>query len=120
MNWIALDSTAAVLEISKLSNSIPQVIFKHSSRCSISAVAKQRIERSDVIVKQYPLVNFYLLDVILHREVSQFIGEFFKVHHESPQILLIKNEICVYDESHLEINPSEVFEAIQHYLSDNK
>ncbi len=36
----------------------------------------------------------------------------FSVEHESPQILLIKNGECVYDESHNAISMDEIVEAV--------
>ena len=85
---------------------IPQVIFKHSTRCSISSMAKNRLERAAPAQN----VEFNLLDLIKHRELSQKIADDFSVEHESPQILFIKNGECVYDESHSGISMDEISE----------
>ena len=53
-------------------------------------------------------MDFYYLDLIRYRSISNRISELFDVHHESPQILLIKNGECTYDESHLSISIDEV------------
>ena len=92
---------AAIMEQSKQQ---PVVIFKHSTRCSISSMAKNRLEREatpDNIV-------FYYLDLIRYRSVSNKIAEVFEVHHESPQVLLLRNGECVYDESHGGIDMGEI------------
>jgi len=52
--------------------------------------------------------NLYFLDLISHRAISAQIAEIFKVHHESPQILLIKDGNCVLDASHADISADEV------------
>ena len=96
MNWINLTSEEELHQIKVNSNTKPQVIFKHSTRCSISSVAKNRMERST----QPGEIDFYFLDLLKYRLVSNKIVEVFNVFHESPQILLIKNGECVYDESH--------------------
>ena len=38
------------------------------------------------------------------------IAEKFKVHHESPQVLVIINGECTYDESHMGISMDEIIE----------
>ena len=108
MNWIPLKSEDEVFEIIEKSNSKSQVIFKHSTRCSISSMAKSRLERS-----AFPdNADFYYLDLIAHRNISNKVAEEFNVFHESPQILVIKNGSCVYDESHAAINMSDVTEQL--------
>jgi bacillithiol system protein YtxJ len=104
MNWITLNDIQQVDTIIAASKTQPVVIFKHSTRCSISSMAKSRLERSEVPSG----VQFYYLDLIAHRDVSNFLAEHFHVHHESPQVLLIKDGECVYDESHNGINMDEI------------
>lgn len=110
MDWIQLTAATQLAEIKELSKSKPQVIFKHSTRCSISGVAKNRLERSKVPGN----VDFYFLDLIRNREISNKIAEDFSVYHESPQVLLIKNGECVYDESHSGISMDEIEEQASH------
>jgi bacillithiol system protein YtxJ len=81
------------------------VIFKHSTRCSISSMALDRLIRGGL--KQ----NFYFLDLLQHRDLSQRIAEIFSVHHESPQLLLIRKGECIFEASHLEISVDAVNEA---------
>jgi len=96
MNWISLTDEEQLHQIKANSITKPQVIFKHSTRCSVSSMAKSRLERS----VQPDEVDFYFLDLIKYRPLSNMIARDFDVYHESPQILLIKNGECVYDESH--------------------
>ena len=96
MNWITLQDEKQLNEIIADSNTIPQVIFKHSTRCSISSMAKSRLDR-----KEAPGgINFYLLDLIRHRNISNKIASEFGVMHQSPQVLVIDNGKCIYNESH--------------------
>lgn len=104
MNWIPLRSQDELEQIITLSKDQPQVIFKHSTRCSISSVAKSRLERASA--PQH--AAFYYLDLLSHRSLSNSIAERFSVEHESPQILVIKNGKCVYDESHMGIDMEEI------------
>jgi bacillithiol system protein YtxJ len=105
MNWITLQSESQLEDILKNSTNRPQVIFKHSTRCSTSALVKNRLERA----AQPPLdVDFYYLDLLNYRPVSNKIAENFRIRHESPQVLIIRNGECIYDESHLGISMDEI------------
>lgn len=106
MNWIELKSQEQLIEIREKSALKPQVIFKHSTRCSISSMALNRLEREDAPES----IDFYFLDLLKNRALSNEVGEFFNVFHESPQILLIKKGACTYDESHQGINMQEIIE----------
>jgi bacillithiol system protein YtxJ len=104
MNWIPLTTPEQLEDIRIKSKEKPQVIFKHSTRCSISSMALSRLERSESVSG----IDFYYLDLIAYRNISAKIAEMFEVHHESPQILLIRNGECVFDESHYGITIEDV------------
>lgn len=70
-------------------------IFKHSTRCSISRMALDRLERN--LKVNAPA---YYLDLLSYRELSNLISERFSVQHESPQVLIIKNGACTLHASH--------------------
>lgn len=106
MNWINLTEEGQINEIIEESKQQPVIIFKHSIRCSTSDMIKMRLERS----KEPDFIKFYYLDLIRHRDISNKIAEVFNVYHESPQVLLIKNGECTYDESHMAILMDEIIE----------
>jgi bacillithiol system protein YtxJ len=108
MNWIDLADESQLSSLKELSKQKAQLIFKHSTRCNISHMAKSRLERS----AQPSTVDFYYLDLIKHRQLSAKISEDFSVSHQSPQILLIKNGECVYDESHSGIHMDDISEQL--------
>ncbi|HWB91344.1 MAG TPA: bacillithiol system redox-active protein YtxJ [Puia sp.] len=107
MNWIPLQTEAQLEDIKTRSADRPQLIFKHSTRCSASAVVKGRLERAE----KPESIDFYYLDLLNHRPVSNKVAEIFRIGHESPQVLLIRNGRCVYDESHLGITMAEIVDA---------
>jgi bacillithiol system protein YtxJ len=104
MNWIELKDEAQLDTIREQSQTTPVVIFKHSTRCSISAMAKNRMERAT----PPDGIAFYYLDLIQYRSLSNRVAEDFGVHHESPQVILIHKGECVYDESHNGIDMREI------------
>ncbi|SFC55464.1 bacillithiol system protein YtxJ [Flexibacter flexilis DSM 6793] len=111
MNWIALTAGSTLEQIQKDSAQQPILIFKHSTRCSISATALSRLERA---WQQGDVANTqtYLLDLIAYREISNQIAQVFGIGHESPQILLIRNGQCVFDASHWDIDYQDIKQKI--------
>ena len=110
MNWTNLTSAEQVDTIK--ANSGYSIIFKHSTRCPISMMAKRKFELDEKLfdVNVTPL---YFLDLIKFREISAKVAEIFNVHHESPQLLLIKDGECILDQSHSAISAEEAVESIQ-------
>jgi bacillithiol system protein YtxJ len=104
MNWHPINSIDQLEHIKSASYITPQVIFKHSTTCSISRMALDRFERAATPEK----VDFHYLDLLNYRTISTEIAHFFQVHHESPQVILIKNGECIYDESHYGIMMDEL------------
>jgi bacillithiol system protein YtxJ len=107
MNWKNLETETELNNLVNLSFTKPQAIFKHSTRCSISIVAKNRLDKNDS-----NLIDFYYLDLLLYRNLSNLVAEKWNVYHESPQVILIKNGICIYDESHSSIYFDDIIEAV--------
>jgi bacillithiol system protein YtxJ len=106
MNWIPLQSETQLAQIRERSAQRPQVIFKHSTRCSTSTLVKSRLERT----AHPPDIDFYYLDLLKYRPISNKIAEIFGVYHESPQILVIRDGKCVFEESHLGITMDAILE----------
>jgi len=106
MTWIDLQDETQLTQIKEQSKTRPQVIFKHSTRCSISQMAKNRLEKAT----QSTGIDFHYFDLLNNRPLSNKIAEDFNVYHESPQVLIIKDAICIYDESHNGITIDEIIE----------
>jgi bacillithiol system protein YtxJ len=105
VNWIPLTFMGQLDEIVAFSNQKPVVIFKHSTRCSVSRMALKKFET------EYDLddtIDVYYLDLLEHRDISNEIANRFGVYHQSPQLLLIKEGKSVYDVSHSDIDAEEL------------
>ncbi len=111
MNWKSLEDISQISSIINESADKPVMIFKHSTRCSISSAAKNRIERAWFDKNEEKLTPYYL-DLLNHRDISSEIASLFNVEHQSPQVLLIKNGQCYYHESHMGINLGEVISHV--------
>lgn len=109
MNWNALENLDQLEEVKKQAQSGPVIIFKHSTSCSISAMALNRLERSWDEEEMEGITPFYL-DLLSHRDISNAIATEFGIPHQSPQVLLLTGEGCIYDASHMSISYSALKE----------
>jgi bacillithiol system protein YtxJ len=107
MNWIPLQTESQLEDIKAKSANRHQLIFKHSTRCSTSAVVKGRLERAE----KPEAIDFYYLDLINNRPMSNKVADLFQIDHESPQVLLIRDGQCIYDESHMGITMADIVDA---------
>ncbi|MBE0424165.1 MAG: bacillithiol system redox-active protein YtxJ [Lutibacter sp.] len=110
INWVALTDKAQLEDIVKISMTKPVLIFKHSTRCGISRMVLKNFE-SDYDIPENN-VELYFLNLLEYRTLSNDISEKFKVAHQSPQVLLIKNNKCIYDNSHHSITIEAIKEVI--------
>lgn len=111
ISWIALTSLEQLVELDQHSHNSPVLIFKHSTRCSISELAWRRMQSKEGILFSHRLPCFYL-DIFKHRPLSDQIARDYNVFHESPQVLLIKDGECFYESSHLDIDVGEMEEQL--------
>src|SRR5689334_17626229 len=86
-NWKTISEIEDLDKIQQLSFSKPQIIFKHSTRCSISSMAKKRLE--DGILQIETIADIYYLDLLAFRQISNEIEKRFGVEHESPQVIIL-------------------------------
>lgn len=105
IQWMQLTTMDQLDDIAQQSSDKPVVIFKHSTRCSISRMALRQFESEfDLHDKVTP----YFLDLLSHRDISNEIARRFGVSHQSPQLLLIQNGNVIYDTSHNDIDAARL------------
>jgi len=85
-------------------------VFKHSDTCSISQMAYSRIQRNWKFNETE--LPFYLIEVKKNRPISNLISAELNIQHESPQLFLIKNGVCIYNESHGSINVKDLEQLV--------
>lgn len=101
VNWIPLTSLAQLEEIKEQSKGETVLIFKHSTRCGISSMVIKRFEQ--LFDESMQQVKVYYLDLLSYRNISDEVGYTFQVMHQSPQLLIVKNETAVFHTSHYDI-----------------
>ncbi|MFM6976818.1 MAG: bacillithiol system redox-active protein YtxJ [Sphingobacteriaceae bacterium] len=108
MNWIPLTDLHQLNTIKSAQGYT--LIFKHSTRCSISLMAKKKFElESEALPADVPV---YFLDLLSYRDISNTIAEIFQVPHQSPQLLVIKDGECIFESTHSEISAEEAAEQL--------
>ncbi|MDF1516583.1 MAG: bacillithiol system redox-active protein YtxJ [Lutibacter sp.] len=110
IKWMPLSDKSQLEDIIKISSNKPVLIFKHSTRCGISRMVLKNFE-SDYDIPETE-VDLYFLDLLNYRSLSQDVSTTFKVVHQSPQVLVIKNKKSVYDNSHHSITIEAIKEII--------
>lgn len=110
-SWNTLDASTHLEQLVELSREKPVVIFKHSIRCGTSSMVKDQLE-TDWNFQEDDL-EFYYLDLINQRSISNAVAEQFNVLHQSPQIIIIKDGKSIYDTSHQMVSVRSIRNALK-------
>lgn len=103
--WQTLTNLTQLGAIVEASNHKPLLIFKHSTRCGISRMVLSQFEADyDITIN----ADLHYLDLLSHRDISNAIAQRFNVVHQSPQLLIIKNENVIAHASHGAINEMDI------------
>jgi bacillithiol system protein YtxJ len=106
MAWIKLTSQQELDLLIKNSEIAPKIIFKHSTRCSLSASALNRLNEAT------KNIDIYIIDIINYRDISNMIAQTLQVRHQSPQLLVVNNGICSFQTSHMDISASILYDHL--------
>lgn len=109
IDWNEITSSKDIESLLKASFEKPVLVLKHSTTCSISSIAKMRLEDS---WDKKGVLSPYLVKVREHRTESLKLSDTLDVHHESPQVLMISKGQCFYDVSHLDISMAEINDGL--------
>ncbi|MCD0478276.1 bacillithiol system redox-active protein YtxJ [Chryseobacterium sp. LC2016-29] len=82
-------------------------IFKHSTSCFISKTVLKNFEK-EIENSDEQNINFYFLDLLAFRPISNKIAEDFGIRHESPQLIVFENGEPINNASHQDISLSQV------------
>lgn len=85
------------------------LVFKHSTRCPVSAMALNNFESTWGNISE----SIYFLDLLAHRDVSNLIAEELRVVHQSPQAIVFQGEEVLYHDSHSEITTRAIEKALR-------
>lgn len=104
--WHVLGKIEQLDDLVAQSKTKPVAIFKHSTRCGVSRGVLKMFE------KNYSLnddqLKLYFLDLLQNRDISNEIATRFKINHESPQLIVIKEGVVVHHDSHNGIDAADL------------
>ncbi len=106
MNWIELNDKGQLSQLLEASHNHVIAIFKHSTSCGISRMVLKNFERETDALGEDPNIQYYFLDLLKYRPVSNAVAELYEVIHESPQLIVLKNGAVVHHASHNDISAS--------------
>lgn len=109
LDWIEISNLDELDQAINESSDKPAIFFKHSTRCSISSMALNRFE-SDW--SEDANGSLYFIDLIKNKDVSNKLSEKANVFHQSPQVIVLKDNKTVYDASHSAISVNEIIEKL--------
>jgi bacillithiol system protein YtxJ len=105
-HWKMLTAEEQLNAIIEDSYQRPQLIFKDSTSCGISAHAKEKLaEGTDRLIE---LATCYYLDLLQYRSISNRVAQLLEVTHQSPQVIVLKDGRAVYHVSHHAIQPADL------------
>jgi len=105
-SWKTLNEIAQLEQIQQESNHKKQVIFKHSTTCGISNYAYEKLETNWSFSEEE--FDFYYLDLLQFRSISNAVASKWKINHQSPQIIVIDKEKVSYTTSHHKISAGDL------------
>jgi bacillithiol system protein YtxJ len=85
------------------------VLFKHSTRCPISAAAYNQLAAVD---DGRPSAPVYIVDVNAQRDVSDYIAERLGAPHDSPQAFVLARGAPLWRASHYAIRARDIEAAL--------
>lgn len=94
------------------SSTKPVMLFKHSTRCSLSATAYSEY-KAFVDAADPDAVDLTYLDLLAHRDVSNAIEERTGIRHASPQAILLVDGAPVWNTSHMDLTKASLEAAVK-------
>ena len=106
----ALSDTAALDAAIAESRHKPVLIFKHSRTCGISCEAYDQLH---AFLADSPVeASYNLITVQSHRRVSDEAEVRLGVRHQTPQVILLKDGVPVWNASHFRITADALSRAL--------
>ena len=106
LQWNYLESMEDLDAAELLSKGKTVVLFKHSTRCSISRFVLKQFEKTYSVPEDK--MELYFLDLIEYRPISNEIASRYGVMHQSPQMIVLSNGKAIYNASHESIDANDL------------
>ncbi|MDA8650873.1 MAG: bacillithiol system redox-active protein YtxJ [Flavobacteriaceae bacterium] len=110
--WQPLHTEFAVDQARTASNESYVFLFKHSTRCIISKMVLRDLEAHAAALS--PLGQWYFNDLIADRHVSNHIAQSLSVRHESPQLIILRDQKVFWNGAHQGVSADQVINLLRH------
>ena len=100
--WIPVETSEHLESLLDQEREGIAILFKHSTSCGLSGMMLRRFQK--LWESSVDEADFYLLNVIGQREFSNRISAHFGVLHQSPQVLVLQDQVLLAHASHADIN----------------
>ena len=97
------------------SHTRPLLVFKHSYTCGISAEALDELITH--LGEENATVQYAMVTVQTHREVSNAVSTKLGIRHETPQALLVRHGRVIWSASHFRVNADSLSKALRANVS---
>ena len=97
---VTIKTQTDLLQLIQLSQEKPVFLFKHSTRCPISARAVREYQSFAKDLDSASPLTCALIRVVEERKLSEQVTRQLGVEHESPQLLLISGGKVIWHDSH--------------------
>lgn len=108
--WSVITQKEEVEKIIEASRERPQLIYKHSHRCSVCIMAREAIEESAEALSEQ--MDLHFVNVIHQRDISNHIASSLGIRHESPQAILMDGGEVAWHGSHWQIKSKSILEQL--------
>src|ERR1051326_6092589 len=109
MHWIHLTDEDQLQKIIVRSQEKPQVIFQYTPGVFLSEIIFQRFQTKCCPER----VDLHFLDVTAHANISENVSRAFHVSHHCPQIIVVKDGECIFEDSGVKISLEEIMEHVE-------
>jgi bacillithiol system protein YtxJ len=103
-----LQTVEAVVAVLEESETLPVLLYKHSSACGTSFFSRRELETLAEVYSG----PIYEIVVQTARPVSNKISTLFGIRHETPQVIIVRKGQAVYHRSHGSINRDDMARAL--------
>jgi bacillithiol system protein YtxJ len=84
-------------------------VYKHSTRCPISAMAYNEVAS---LSEEHPDVPVFVIDVVAERPLARYVAEATGITHHSPQIILLVRGQPAWSATHFDVRADELSERL--------
>lgn len=81
------------------------ILFKHSTRCPISAAARAEMER---YLELHPDAPVYTVDVNDSTDASRYLAEKTGIEHQSPQVIIARGGRPEWHANHFDVRADDL------------